>query len=175
MGVLKVPFKDVDVSRPAAAFAAAGTGWILLDQLVKFLQRTQMSPGQSIPLIPKIFHLTYLRNEGAAFSILDGQMAIFIAAAAITSVAIFIFWRFAHPKTLLPILGTALLLGGALGNVIDRVAFGHVFDLFDLKFINFAVFNVADIGITIGIVLIVIWMLFFGGLTSPEVRTETNE
>lgn len=165
---MKFPLKDIKVAQPVVAFAAAGIGWLALDQFTKFLQRIAMTPGQSIPLIQNVFHLTYVRNEGAAFSVLSGKTYVFLIATFISCVAIWLFWRLEKPTTLLPIIGSGMLVGGSLGNAIDRVAFGHVLDIFDARIINFAVFNLADTGITIGVALLIIWMIFFDGFASSS-------
>lgn len=171
---MKLPLRDIPIQKPCVVFAAVGAGWLVLDQLVKMLQRTFMVPGQSIAVIKDVFHLTYLRNDGAAFSVLTGQTAIFLIATIIATFAIWLFWKLEKPRTLLPVVGTALLLGGSFGNAIDRLASGHVLDLFDARIINFAVFNVADTGITIGIVLVIAWMLFFGGFASVQLEDEPD-
>lgn len=160
------PLKDKVLAHPARVFWVVAAFWFILDQGVKLAERLTMQPGQSIPLIKNVFHLTYIRNNGAAFSALSGQMWLFVTAALVAVGAIYMFWKFEKPSTVLPVLGTSLLISGACGNVVDRLFFGHVFDIFDARIIDFAIFNVADIGITIGAVLMVIWLVLFGGFTS---------
>jgi len=124
-------------------------GLLAVDQWSKWLVMTRMVQGDSIPLIDGIFYLTYVRNPGAAFGMLPYRTVFFIAVtlAVITGIA-FYFHRIPKGKVLLK-TGLALQVGGAVGNLIDRLRFGHVIDFFDFRF--WPVFNVADIGIVIGV------------------------
>ena len=158
------PLKDKLLKHPALTFWAVAGGWLVLDQIVKIVERLTMQAGQSIPVIKDVFYLTYIRNNGAAFSSFSGQTWLFLIAALVAFVAIYLFWRFEKPSTLLPVLGSSLLISGATGNVIDRIFYGHVTDIFDARVINFAIFNVADIGITIGAILMIVWLFLFGGI-----------
>lgn len=155
---------NAELKAPLKWFMAVSVVWLVLDQAVKALERATMRPGTSTPLIKGVFHLTYVRNTGAAFSSFSGQTTMFLFAALIAFVALFLLWRYEKPTSVLPVFGSALLAAGAAGNVIDRLVFGHVIDLFDVRLINFAVFNVADIGITVGAALLMVWIVFFGGL-----------
>jgi signal peptidase II len=105
----------------------------------------------SIPIIPNIFHFTYIRNHGAAFSMLEGQqwLAWLSLLVSIILIAIGIFRTFSN---IWEQLGFGLILAGAAGNGIDRLFFGgSVVDFIDLRIINFAIFNWADISINLGI------------------------
>lgn len=155
---------NAELKAPLRWFATVSVAWLVLDQVVKAVERATMQPGTSIPLIKGVFHLTYVSNTGAAFSSFSGQTTMFLLAALIAFVAIYLLWRYEKPTTALPVVGSALLAAGAAGNLIDRVVFGHVTDIFDARIINFAVFNVADIGITVGAALFIVWIVFFGGL-----------
>jgi signal peptidase II len=110
----------------------------------------------SIPIIPNIFHFTYIRNYGAAFSILEGQpwlrwLSLLVSAILI---AIGIFKTFSN---IWEQLGFGLILAGAVGNGIDRLFFGgSVVDFIDLRIINFAIFNWADISINVGVICLLI-------------------
>ena len=139
-------------------FAAA---WVGLDQAVKYMVRASIPLHTSIPFLPG-FDLTYIRNTGAAFSILSSQTWILTAlSGAATAVLLVLLVRRALP-TRLGMLSLSLLLAGAAGNLIDRVAFGWVTDMFQTTFMDFPVFNVADIGVVIGGVLLVLTVLFSG-------------
>ena len=162
---MALPLKDKKIKHPVITFWVIAVFWFVLDQGVKLAERLNMEPGESIALIKDVFHLTYIRNNGAAFSSFSGQTWLFLGAAIIAVVAIYLFWRFEGPSTVLPVVGSSLLISGAFGNVVDRLFFGHVIDIFDARIINFAIFNVADIGITLGAVAMVIWLLFFGGFS----------
>jgi signal peptidase II len=154
------------VRHPLRLFFLAALTWLALDQLVKFIQTRTMQTGQSLALWPGVFHLTSVRNTGAAFSLLEGHFLVFYLAMAVLVVLVLWFWLHEKPSTPLPVLGTALIVAGAVGNMLDRIAFGYVRDIFDIRLINFAIFNVADFGITIGCILFFLWVLFFGGLSN---------
>ena len=132
---------------------------IALDQWVKFEIVKNIQLGEVKPFIPKILSLTYLRNTGAAFSILENQQWLF---AVITLVVIgAAIWDLSkHIKGSAWLLsGLSLIIAGGIGNFIDRVRQGFVVDMFQLDFINFAIFNVADSYLTIGVMVLVVMML----------------
>lgn len=135
---------------------------IAADQLVKYWAFTSLQAQHTIPLIENVFHLTYVENRGAAFSLFaqfDSRW-IFVALAAIITVAIFAVLRKRYIQTALGRWSLVLVAAGALGNAIDRVIHGFVVDMFDFRLIHFPVFNVADIFICIGGVLFVIYFMF---------------
>lgn len=135
---------------------------IALDQVVKYWALTNLQAQQTIPLLENVFHLTYVENRGAAFSLFaqfDSRW-IFVALAVIVSVAIVVVLYKHLIQTALGRWSLVLVAAGALGNAIDRVAHGFVVDLFDFRLIHFPVFNVADIFICVGGVLFVIYFLF---------------
>ena len=140
-------------------FAAA---WVVLDQAVKFLVRAAIPLHTSQTLIPGLFDLTYIRNTGAAFSIFSTHTwMLTVLSGVATAVLLVLLLRRALP-TRLGMLSLSLLLAGAAGNLIDRLAFGYVTDMFETTFMNFPVFNVADIGVVIGGVLLVLTVLLAG-------------
>jgi signal peptidase II len=122
---------------------------IVLDQLTKFVIGGNLAPYQSIPVINGIFHLTLVHNRGAAFGVLKNQLYLFILTSigAIILIAVHLRQR-RGMKFDLYSLALALILAGALGNLIDRLCFGYVIDFLDLRI--WPVFNVADSAITIG-------------------------
>lgn len=124
----------------------------VLDQLTKLLIRLNFFPNQSVPIIPRIFHLTYVQNPGAAFGILAYRTNFFILVTLIIVVVVVYYsYKLRHTSTFLLRLGLSLQLGGALGNLWDRIRFGYVIDFFDFRI--WPVFNVADIGIVLGVCL----------------------
>ncbi len=137
-------------------------GVILLDQVTKFLVRSSIQLDHTIPLIDGIFHLTYINNYGAAFSILEGKQFLLIGATliAVIAVMIFIVWKrkLAHPMLL---SGLALIAGGGIGNLIDRIWLGYVVDFFDFRI--WPVFNVADIAVVSGCLLLLVYVLLVEG------------
>lgn len=131
---------------------------ILLDQLSKYLIQAKLEYLESIPLIPGIFHLTFVRNTGAAFSILTGKTWFFIG---ITFLALaFIFYllrRLPRDFTALRI-ALAMLASGATGNLIDRMHKGWVVDFLDFRI--WPIFNLADCLVVVAVAIILWYMLF---------------
>jgi signal peptidase II len=127
----------------------------ILDQLVKWLVQTEMDLGETIPVIPHIFHLTYIHNPGAAFGILPHQEWFFLAIVVVLFGAYFVMRKKIPQKPVYFPMAVAMLLGGALGNAIDRVRYGSVVDFFDFRI--WPIFNVADIFICVGVALIVFY------------------
>lgn len=135
---------------------------VAVDQLTKWWARSALPvhPGASYPLWEGVFHLTYVRNDGAAFSILQGQRWLFIVFTSLIILGFLIYlWR-KKPAPLLKV-AMALIVGGAAGNLIDRIRFGYVEDMFDFRAINFAIFNVADCCVVVGTILLAAWILIF--------------
>ncbi len=151
---------------PGLWFFAIASGMLALDQLVKLLQRAYVALGSTITVIPGLFYLRSILNRGAAFSILEGQMPIFYLVAVVMTVFLLVFWLYERPQTPMPVVSTALIAAGGVGNLIDRIAFGAVYDLINITLFPFAVFNVADLCMTIGVILFSLWFVFFDGLSS---------
>jgi len=128
---------------------------LILDQITKFLVVYHMELGQSIEIIPNFLYLTSHRNAGAAWGILYGEMIFFYVVTVVVVTVLFIWLRRLGPKDKLLRISLALLLGGALGNFIDRVLFQTVVDMVDTFIFgyNFPIFNVADMALTFGVVL----------------------
>ncbi len=131
---------------------------VFLDQIVKLFVAYEMSPGMSIPIIKDIFHITLVLNPGAAFGILAYQRSFFIVMGLIIIVLSAVFSPYIRRQCLIFRYGTTLLIGGALGNLLDRVRFGHVIDFFDFRI--WPVFNIADIAIVLGVSAIVYALIF---------------
>lgn len=135
---------------------------IAADQAVKYWAFTSLQPQNSIPIIENVFHLTYIENRGAAFSLFarfDSRW-IFVALAVVITIAIFSVMRKALIQTKLGCWSLVTVAAGALGNAIDRVIRGFVVDMFDFRLIHFPVFNVADIFICVGGVLFILYFMF---------------
>ena len=125
-------------------------GSILVDQIVKIIISSTMDVGETIPVIKDIFHFTYIRNEGAAFGMLSEHRWVFmiISSVAIVAMCIYLF-KFCKERMLTRI-GVALVIGGGIGNMIDRILLGYVVDMIDCRFIDFYIFNVADSCVCVG-------------------------
>lgn len=150
---------------------------IALDQAVKLWALTSLQAQHTIPLIENMFHLTYVENRGAAFSLFaqfDSRW-IFVALACVITVVILIALQKNYMQTVLGRWSLVLIASGALGNAIDRVAHGFVVDLFDFRLIHFPVFNVADIFICIGGALFVIYFMFQHKDKQPENENNNEE
>ncbi|MQN01500.1 MAG: signal peptidase II [Lachnospiraceae bacterium] len=134
---------------------------IILDQLTKLAARTALSGGD-IDLIPGVLELHLLYNTGAAFSMLTGKSIVFyILTPVISAVIIYFFIRLPFEKKYMPMAFVlSSLVAGAVGNYIDRVAFGKVTDFIYFSIINFPVFNVADIYVTLSVIFLLILILF---------------
>jgi signal peptidase II len=122
------------------------------DQLTKLAIRVWLAPIQSLPVIPSILHLTYVQNTGAAFGLFQGHTVTFILlSAAVAAWIVLELMRKRHRRWSIE-LAMALILGGAIGNLVDRLVFGYVIDFIDVRV--WPVFNVADSSITIGVGLL---------------------
>lgn len=139
---------------------------ILVDQAVKYWAATYLLtlPGYTYPLWPGVFHLTYAENRGAAFSLLQDARWFFVITTVLACGAIIWFlWRERYRMHTLMRVSLALILGGAIGNFIDRLFLGYVRDMLYAVCIDFAIFNVADSAICIGCALLFIDLLFLKG------------
>lgn len=129
---------------------------ILVDQYSKYYIQTNMVQGMSIPVVPNIFHITYILNPGAAFGLLEHQTLLLIGVAVLLVLTVIYFYR-QIPNNRLLHYSLGLLVGGAIGNVIDRVQIGYVVDFFDFRI--WPIFNVADIAIVSGVAGIMLVIL----------------
>lgn len=141
-------------------YIAICAGILILDILTKIWATDVLKGLVTIPLWQNVFHLTYVENTGAAFGSFQGNRVFLVAVTLIAIVAGCVFLAKNRNKSLLSV-GTAFVLGGALGNLLDRVFRGFVVDMLDFRLINFPVFNVADIFVCLGAALIVIYIIFF--------------
>ncbi len=135
-----------------------GVGTFVLDRLTKAFISTNMRLGQSIPVIENIFHITFKTNDGAAFSILSGRVPFLILATLLIIGALVALIIVKKPKSKIFSIAVSLIISGAVGNLVDRIALGHVVDFLDARFIDFPIFNVADICVVIGAALFCIYV-----------------
>ena len=132
---------------------------ILFDQLVKSYVVKTIALGEIKSWIPNLVSLTYLQNRGAAFSMLQDQQWFF-AVITLVVMAGAIWYLHKHMEdSLWTVSGLILIIAGGLGNFIDRISQGFVVDMFHLDFVNFAIFNVADSYLTVGVIVLMIAML----------------
>ncbi len=133
---------------------------VLLDQVVKYLVKTNIPLGGAVSFLPGILGLTHIHNTGAAFSMLSGARWFFVlltVAFVVFGMWVLLTGRLRHP---LGKWSWVLVLAGAIGNLIDRVLYGYVVDMFEVQFMHFAIFNVADIFVVVGGILFCIYYLF---------------
>lgn len=131
---------------------------IIIDQWSKYYISAHMWPGLSIPVVEDIFHITYILNPGAAFGILEHRTGFFVVVAVAMLAAVIYFYPRLPAGSVWARVGLGLLVGGAMGNLIDRVRLGVVIDFFDFRI--WPIFNVADIAIVTGVTLIVASILY---------------
>lgn len=148
-------------------YAILALALVALDQLVKYLVLTYIPLGGHVPFIPYLVELTYVQNTGAAFSLFNQHTWLLTLTSLVMSLVLAAaLWKgfFRHP---LGRVTLTLLLAGAVGNLIDRAFRGFVVDMFNLLFMNFAVFNVADICVVVGGIAAALYYLFLAGKLEP--------
>jgi signal peptidase II len=137
-------------------------GIVIADQVTKWLVVENIALYGHMDFLPGILSLTYTRNTGAAWSMLEGQQWLFVVVFVIlTALLLLEYFRFHMPFTTLERWFIVAIYGGGLGNMIDRVRLGYVVDMIKTDFMNFPVFNVADCFITCGCILLIAHLIFF--------------
>lgn len=131
-----------------------------LDQLSKYLTVQEIALGEVVPVIPDVLSLTYIRNSGAAWSILEDQMIFFYVITVVVVGALIYFLHTEGKKSPIASTGIAFIVGGAIGNFIDRLHLKYVIDMIRLEFINFPIFNVADMALTIGVIILIGYIVY---------------
>lgn len=134
-----------------------------IDQVTKYLALQNLKPIRSVTIIENIFSLTFVENRGAAFGILQGHTILLaIVSVVITGLLLYFYIKMPEGKVYKFIkFSLILIISGAVGNFIDRLFRGYVVDFFHATFINFPVFNVADIYVVIGCILMAVLVTFF--------------
>lgn len=141
--------------------ALAAAAILALDQWVKHWITVNLPLGESMPLLPGFMQLRTVHNYGAAWSSFSGMrwLLVGVTSVIVLAVAYAMVRRIVrHP---LGVAACFLILSGGLGNIIDRVRLGYVVDMFDFQFMNYPVFNVADIAVVCGAVLAAVYYLWF--------------
>lgn len=131
-----------------------------IDQVSKVWALSSLKEMSSIPIIKNVFHLTYVENRGAAFGMLQNNQIIFIIVALTASI-FGLYYLHTKKVNILSKTGIILIIAGAIGNLIDRVRLGFVVDYFDFRFIWEYVFNVADVFVVVGTIVLCIYIIFF--------------
>ncbi len=131
------------------------------DFLSKRYILSNVALGETFGSFTPLIDFTYVQNRGAAFSILSGKINFLALISIIFCVGLIIYIIVKKPRHKLLCISLAMLFSGALGNAIDRMFYGFVVDFIETTFVNFAVFNIADIAITVGAILLGIYLIFF--------------
>ena len=121
-----------------------------LDQLTKWLTVVNLEEYESFPVWQDVFHFTYVKNTGMAFGMLKDHRWVFMVFSTIAIVALIVYLFRFRPESRWMQISMAMIIGGGIGNMIDRVFLGYVVDFIDVTLINFAVFNVADSFVCVG-------------------------
>ncbi|HIT56775.1 MAG TPA: signal peptidase II [Candidatus Galloscillospira stercoripullorum] len=149
-------------------YAVIAVALVILDQVVKVLVRTYIPLGTSVGFLPGIMDLTYVQNTGAAFSLFREHTWLLALISAVASVVLVVLLiRRVFSSTAANVL-LSVVLSGAVGNLIDRLFLGYVTDMFKTTFMNFAVFNVADICLVCGIIALCVYVVFFESREKKE-------
>ena len=134
-------------------------GAVCLDQLTKWLAVVYLQGAPSFPLWKDVLHFTFVKNEGAAFGMLSQHRWVFMIISSVAIVGLSVY-LFRHRKDSLWVqIPLAMIIGGGIGNMIDRLILGYVIDFIDFTLINFAVFNVADSFVSVGAVMLMVYLL----------------
>lgn len=162
--------------RAAATLGGAGAV-IVIDQLTKAVVRAAAAAGGGVwtaELIPGVLGLRFVRNTGAAFSLGEGFSGALVVLAVAVVIAMTAYLARTRLVSRVEVAGLAMVAGGAVGNALDRLLFGFVTDFFATEFMDFAVFNVADIGITVGVVVAFIGFAFLSPANRVDATAELN-
>ena len=148
---------------------------IAADQAVKLYVTSHLALYESAPLLPGFLELFYIQNTGGGFSILTNhtQLLTVLTAALMAVIAVLLVKKvFSHPLAMWTL---TLILGGGLGNLIDRVRLGYVVDMFNFQFVSYPVFNVADILVVCGVIGFAVYYVFIYGKEQKEAGHGTNQ
>ena len=151
---------------------------ILLDLLTKhFIVQMIPNVGDNMNVIPGFINFIFVKNTGAAWGMLAGRPVFLIVVSIIVLVVFITFFilkvkKLKEKTSLLLSISTGLIVGGCLGNMYDRIFLGYVRDFINFEFINFPVFNFADVGLTIGVILLIIYFIF---IYTKEMKLEENK
>lgn len=141
-----------------------------IDQWLKLLAKEFLKPGETTPLIQDVLHLTYLENRGAAFGMMQNKKWLLVWATAAVLLILILAVMAGKIKGTFPLFSVCTIIGGGIGNLIDRVYRGYVIDYIHVKIVNFAIFNFADICVTVGTAMLIFYLLFHEllGRKKPE-------
>lgn len=147
-----------------------------MDQFTKTLIIRNMVPGENLSVIPGFFNLTYLRNTGAVWGILQDKNEWLIILSLLVLVIIIIFYRWLTDNRCIFRIAIGCMLGGITGNLIDRIKFGWVTDFLDFYWLNhhWPAFNLADSSICVGVIIYLVSSIWFSAAASSDHGSTTN-
>jgi len=148
---------------------------VAVDQGTKYWATTVLQPIRDLPLWDGVLHLTYSRNTGMAFSMLSEHTWLLTLVSGLLVAGMLVFYflkRRSLPVFLQVVL--AMVVGGGIGNLIDRIAYGYVVDFIYVKIIDFAIFNGADSFVVVGCVLMMLYLLFAKEEEKPGLKHDAN-
>lgn len=135
-------------------FVALAVVTFAVDRLLKVVVQDRLDVGERYPLVEGVLQLRHVHNRGIAFGLFSGAGGLVVIGSLVVGALLFTFLLRVEPSDLLTVTGGALITGGALGNLVDRVQLGYVVDYIDLP--RFPTFNAADVWITVGVVLVLV-------------------
>ena len=154
------------------AILSIAIGSIVLDQVTKAIVVSHMALYEELPLLPGFIRLYYVENTGAAFSMLSNHRWVFLLFSLVAmAVILYLLVKYRRRHPLLAV-SLSMVLGGGVGNLIDRILNGSVVDFLQFEFVNFAVFNVADIFVTCGSVALAVSILFVEPRVEKRLQAE---
>lgn len=130
-----------------------------LDQLTKWLTVVNLEEYESFPVWQDVFHFTYVKNTGMAFGMLKDHRWVFMVFSTIAIIALIIYLFRFRPESRWMQISMAMIIGGGIGNMIDRILLGYVIDFIDVTLINFAVFNIADSFVCVGAGIMIVCLV----------------
>ena len=155
---------------------------ILLDLLTKELVISKLIPttGSSVDVLPGFVNFIYVKNRGAAWGMLAGRPVFLIVISIIILALLLAFYILRVRKTgnkssVLLAISMGLIIGGCIGNLVDRIAFGYVRDFINFQFMNFPVFNFADVSLTFGVIIILIYFVFYYSKEDKRLNENSQE
>lgn len=147
---------------------------VLADQLIKFFVLNELKPIGTVKVIDGVFNLTYVENRGVAFGIFQDMRWVFVAVTCILLFLIIFYMFRKRPKGKLFYICAGMIIGGGIGNLIDRLVHGYVVDYLAVSFFP-PVCNFADYCITIGVFILVIYIIFFSDLLNSKEEYEEED
>lgn len=150
---------------------AIGLVIVVIDQIIKYFISVYLQPVGTIEVIDNLFKLTYVENRGVAFGMFSDMRWIFVALTSVMLIVIILFMFKKHPEGKLFYISSGLIIGGGIGNLIDRIFYGYVIDYLSLSFFP-PVCNFADYCITAGTIVLIVYILFFSDLTSSSKKVD---